>query len=119
PLVCAVLCLSRLPAPPAMPAWAMAFAGVWIVGLTAPRPALFARATYGADASPAAAIPGSHITDERRYYYPFTGLLTARRGATMPNHPWFRLGIQARVAGERLHFTDAAGFPGYAAGPEV
>jgi arabinofuranosyltransferase len=92
---------------------------IWLTGLTAPRPILFANARYGADAQPSDAIPPSHITDERRYYYPFTGLLTARRGTAMPDHRWFHLGEEARRLGERVALTDAAGFIGYAAGPLV
>jgi arabinofuranosyltransferase len=119
PFVCAILQLARGRWWRAGPEWAGAFALLWIAGLAAPRPALFANGAYGANASPSEAIPGSHITDERRYYYPFSGLLTAHRGVRMPNHPWFVLGMNARADGERVHFTDAAGFPGYAAGPSV
>jgi hypothetical protein len=123
PLVCSIIHLARIRFSRTTPEWALAMAVVWAIGLGAPRPALLSDATFGADISgdlaASAAIPGSHVTDERRFYYPFTGLLTAHRGVSMPNHRWFRLGMEARVAGERVHFTDAAGFPGYAAGPSV
>jgi arabinofuranosyltransferase len=99
--------------------WALALLLIWLTGVTAPRPVLFANARYGADAQPSDAIPPSHITDERRYYYPFTGLLTARRGAVMPDHRWYRLGEEARQLGEHVALTDAAGFIAYAAGPAV
>ncbi len=124
PFLCAVVLLVRLPEQAPTTAWALAFGVVWLMGLAAPRPPLLSGAAYGAGVTPDDSIPASHITDERRYYYPYTGLLTASRGVTMPNHRWFHLGQQARDDARegpqsRVRFTDAAGFIGYAAGPDV
>jgi arabinofuranosyltransferase len=124
PFLCAVVHLSRLSAQPPAAGWAVALGVVWLLGLTSPTPPLLSGATYGAGVPSDDSIPASHINNERRYYYPYTGLLTAVRGVTMPNHRWFHLGQQARDdarAGPqaRVRLTDAAGFIGYAAGPEV
>jgi arabinofuranosyltransferase len=92
---------------------------VWLTGLSAPRPTIVSNSSYGSDIEPAQAIAVNGITDERRYYYPQTGLLNARRGAPMPNHKWLQMGHDLRARGERMFSTDAAGFIGYAAGPGV
>ena len=92
---------------------------VWVVGLSAPRPTLASTAAYGTDIQPADAIAPTGITDERRYYYPQSGLLRVRRGVPMPDHKWLYMGLDARRQGEQVLMTDAAGFIGYAAGPKV
>jgi arabinofuranosyltransferase len=92
---------------------------VWVVGLSAPRPTLASTAGYGTDIQPADAIAPTGITDERRYYYPQSGLLRLRRGVPMPDHKWLYMGLDARRQGEQVLTTDAAGFIGYAAGPKV
>lgn len=119
PLLCAVIHLARVRVSRPTVGWAVALLLIWVTGVTAPHSVVFANARYGADAQPSDAIPPSHITDERRYYYPFTGLLTARRGTVMPNHRWYHLGEEARQRGEHVEVTDAAGFIGYAAGSAV
>jgi arabinofuranosyltransferase len=101
------------------PPAALLLALIWAAGLAAPRPTVFSNAAYGADIERADAIAATGITDERRYYYPQSGLLNARRGAPMPDHKWLYMGLEARAQGAQVLTTDAAGFIGYAAGPEV
>jgi hypothetical protein len=92
---------------------------VWALGLSAPRPTILSDAAYGSDIEPARVIAPTGITDERRYYYPQSGLLTAKRGVVMPDHKWTHMGEELAAKHERLFMTDAAGFIGYAAGPGV
>lgn len=99
--------------------WAFATVLVWLIGLIAPRPTIVSNSLYGSDIEPARLIAPTGITDERRYYYPQSGLLTVQRGVPMPNHRWLHMGHDLRARGERLFLTDAAGFIGYAAGPGV
>jgi arabinofuranosyltransferase len=97
----------------------LALALVWFAGVTAPRPSIVSSPGYGADIEPARVIAPTGITDERRYYYPQSGLLNVRRSAPMPNHKWLYMGLDAKARGDRVLTTDAAGFIGYAAGPGV
>jgi arabinofuranosyltransferase len=119
PYLCAVLCLARREIPRFGGGWVAAMAVLWLIGLSAPRPTVFAGAGYGADIEPARVIAPTGITDERRYYYPQSGLLTAFRGVPMPNHRWTHMGHDLANKGETYFATDAAGFIGYAAGPGV
>jgi arabinofuranosyltransferase len=59
------------------------------------------------------------ITDERRYYEPFTGLRHYSLHGGVPDHPWTAEGEQARRSGQRVVLMQAAGFFGHAAGPGV
>jgi arabinofuranosyltransferase len=119
PFFCSLMPLARQPLPRFSVEWAVVFGLVWLTGLSAPRPVVFSTASYGADLVPADAIPPSQIADERRVYYPTTALLTARRGAPIPSHRWLKLGEEERKRGRHVVVTYAAGFIGYAAGPEV
>jgi arabinofuranosyltransferase len=119
PFVAALVHLVRQGAPEFNVGWALATALVWITGLSAPRPTIASTSAFGTDIEPARVIAATGITDERRYYYPQSGLLTVQRGMPMPNHKWLHMGHDLRVRGERLFLTDAAGFIGYAAGPTV
>jgi arabinofuranosyltransferase len=119
PFLAAVIHLAAQGAPHFSVGWALATALVWLAGLSAPRPTIVSNSAYGSDIEPARLISSAGITDERRYYYPQSGLLTARRGQPMPDHKWLHMGHDLRLRGERLFLTDAAGFIGYAAGPGV
>jgi arabinofuranosyltransferase len=119
PFVVAVMQLARSGPPNFNVGWALATGLVWLTGLSAPRPTVMSTSAFGSDIDPAQAIARTGITDERRYYYPQSGLLTARRGVPMPNHRWLHMGHEAKAKGERLIETDAAGFIGYGAGPAV
>jgi arabinofuranosyltransferase len=120
PFVCAVMHLARQDVREFSVVWGAALVLVWMAGLAAsPQPTLTTSASYGADIERAEAIAPTGITDERRYYYPQTGLLNARRGVPMPNHKWIDMGHELAANGSRFFSTDAAGFIGYAAGPGV
>jgi arabinofuranosyltransferase len=59
------------------------------------------------------------IVDERRVYYPFTGLMSLeRRGGTL-THPWAQHGREVLASGERVSAYPADGFFGFALGPTV
>jgi arabinofuranosyltransferase len=120
PFFCAVVHLSRMEIREPGIGWAIAMALVWMAGLaTSPQPTFRTTAEYGADIEHADLIAPTGITDERRFYYPQSGLLTARRGVPMPNHKWIDMGHDLAANDARLFSTDAAGFIGYAAGPTV
>jgi arabinofuranosyltransferase len=119
PLVATIAHVARVRVPRFSWGWAATLASIWLIGLSAPRSPLLSSADYGRDLPPLASVPVSHITDERRYYYPYAGLLTVRRGASMPDHRWWHLGEAARRDGASVALTDAAGYIGYAAGPAV
>jgi arabinofuranosyltransferase len=119
PFFCSLMRLGRQQLPRFSAEWAVAFGLVWLTGLSTPRPVVFSTASYGVDLAPADAVPPSQIADERRVYYPTTALLTARRGVSMPSHRWLKLGEEERKRGRHVVVTYAAGFIGYAAGPEV
>jgi arabinofuranosyltransferase len=122
PLLLSVLQLIRRPIPSLLeprPLWLGAVAVMWGVGLAAPRPPILTDSAYGTDIDPLKILGPSGIMDERRWYYPGTGLLTARRGVAMPNHKWLYMGYDLARKREPLFLTDAAGFIGYAAGPTV
>ncbi len=120
PFLCAVMHLVRQDVRELSVAWVAPLALVWMAGLaTSPRPTFWTGAAYGADVERAAAIAPTGITDERRYYYPQSGLLNARRGVPMPNHKWIDMGHELAATGATFFSTDAAGFIGYAAGPGV
>jgi arabinofuranosyltransferase len=118
-LLYSVIELSALPIEEFGAVWAVSMGFVWVVGLSAPRPAVLTNASFGADVTREELLQPNGIQEERRYYYPSTGLLTARLGVRMPDHKWLHLGEEARASGERVTKTDAAGFAGYAAGPTV
>jgi arabinofuranosyltransferase len=59
------------------------------------------------------------ITDERAIYYRYTGLMTARRGETMPNHHRAVQGRLLRARGETFFQHGQLGMLGFYAGPGV
>jgi arabinofuranosyltransferase len=119
PFLLAVVHLVRQPAATRFSLrWAAALGLVWLLGLSTPRPVVWSDTTFG-DIAPDEAVPASHVTDERRYYYAASGLLRVRPDVSMPDHRWTHLGELDVRAGLRLVTTDAAGFVGYAAGPSV
>jgi arabinofuranosyltransferase len=66
------------------------------------------------------ALPDFHgVLDERRFYYPFTGLWPVLQGTSEPaKHPWANGGVQARALPGVITF-EAVGLLGYHAGPGV
>jgi arabinofuranosyltransferase len=119
PLLLSILHLVRRPMIRTQPMWLAGLALVWLIGLMAPRPAILSDARYGTDIDPLRILAPTGIMDERRWYYPQTGLLTVRPGVSMPSHKWLYMGYDLVQSGRRLFVTDAAGFIGYAAGPTV
>lgn len=119
PYFCSVIQIARQPFAGFGGAWAAAIAVVVGLGLSVPRPTLVSDARYGSDIEIARLIAPTGITDERRFYYPQSGLLTVTRGTPRPNHKWIHMGHDLRARGERFFYTDAAGYIGYAAGPGV
>ena len=59
------------------------------------------------------------VVDERRVYYPFTGLMSVERKGGALTHPWADHGRDVLAKGERVAVYQADGFFGMAAGPEV
>ena len=59
------------------------------------------------------------ITDERRYYYPRTGLLRANHAWQVPDLTERAVTDTMLAAGQRVATRDAVGMFGYAAGPEL
>jgi len=119
PFLCSVIALTAVPVEEFGAPLAVGLGLVWVVGLSAPRPTILSDAAFGADTTPEQLLRPNGIQEERRYYYPATGLLTAYRDVAMPNHRWLHLGEEIRASGERVWSTDAAGFFGYGAGPGV
>ena len=59
------------------------------------------------------------VMDERREYFPSSGLLNAHRGAIVPDHDWSRDGARLRAAGKQVVVREYIGLVGYFAGPAV
>jgi len=119
PLLCSVVQICRQPiAPQLNRAWLLAMMSILIVGIGGPRPTIATDTTFG-DIAPDEAIPPSHVTDERRYYYKSTGLLKLEVHIKPPDHRWMHIGEYDRRVQMPLVTTDAAGFVGFGAGPSV
>jgi arabinofuranosyltransferase len=118
PFLCALIQLVRLPVARRFSVgWAAAFASIWLAGLAVPRPTILSAADFGDIETEEKAIPSSHITDERRFYYSHTGLLTAHRGVPMPDHRWLHVGEFDLRIHLGVTVVGPAGFVGYVAGP--
>lgn len=59
------------------------------------------------------------IADERRFYYPDTGLLRVIAGGATPTHVWIQAGRTLRETGTRVTVSGFVGFLGFYAGPRV
>ena len=117
PLVLSVTLLARcfppIPAAAALSAPAL----ILLVGILPATAPLRSGADY-AERHRATAADSARITDERAFYYAETGLLGARRGAAMPDHPSAHEGRAARASGPGLAVRGGVGFFGYYAGPD-
>jgi hypothetical protein len=91
---------------------------VWMTGLAVPRPTILSNASFG-DIKEDEAVPGSHVNDERRFYYRASGLLAAHRGVSMPDHRWLHIGEADQEHHIGLTVVGPAGFVGFSAGPTV
>ena len=93
--------------------WVAPFALVLLAGLSSPHSPVFT----GRDLGPL--VDPNGITDERRNYYPSTGLLRVNRHAQFPDHDWAKAGQAARAENPRVVQKGSIGFFGYFAGPQV
>ncbi len=119
PLFCSVIQITRQPLLPRFTrTWLVAVGVVMLIGVGGPRPTIASDTAFG-DIAPDEAIPPSHITDERRYYYKASGLLRLGVHVKPPDHRWVHLGEFDSLQGLRVVATEAAGFIGYGAGPSV
>jgi arabinofuranosyltransferase len=59
------------------------------------------------------------IVDERRVYYPFTGLMSVEREDGRLTHPWAQHGRDVLASGEKVSAYPADGFFGFTLGPAV
>jgi len=91
---------------------------VLLLGFATPFPTLLSHSDYGSNRSEDL-IDKTGISDERAYYYPTTGLLTARRYITMPNHPWVHEGLASRADTDIAVAPSGLGFFGYYIGRDV
>ena len=113
-LMTAVCLFARFPIAFVTRAWIVPFAVVIVVGsLSPPRPVM-ADASYGGGIW--RRIPKTGVTDERRYYYPVSGLLRMNR--LNPTPPTDEPARARRYLSEGRHVVprDAVGFFGVAAG---
>jgi arabinofuranosyltransferase len=119
PFLCSVIDLTVIPIEEVGAPLAAGLGLIWTFGLSTPHPSILSNGSFGSDTTPTQLLRPNGIQEERRYYYPATGLLTAHRGEHMPNHRWLHLGEAVGASGARVWRPDAAGFFGYAAGPSV
>lgn len=114
PLFVGALLLARVPSALLGDQWWIPCALLALLGGAASHPTLTSDSSYGAGPEEI----GKGITDERGFYYPGTGLLTAHRGAPMPTHRFADEGRAAARTGEQAP-TYAVGMIGFYAGPRV
>lgn len=84
-------------------------------------------ADHGQPLDPDKVLRGDGISDERRFYYPYTGLraIQAMRpvieanGWPVPPHPGSRAGVALRAAGQTFGSRPDIGMFGYFAGPQA
>jgi arabinofuranosyltransferase len=117
PLFCAVALISRFELPLASPLTPAATATIIALGLFATaRPPL----TSQDDAMnpPPRAIGIAGVTDERAFYYRYTGLLRWTRDVPLPHFQWETEGREAR-ANPGVFVRAQIGLFGYFAGPGV
>lgn len=120
PFLVSVLVLERAVRGITWPSAAMVAAAVLAIALTAPyEPSLLSDAHFGARDPANKNLELHGIHDERRWYYPQTGLLRQEPGTIHPNHPWAFDGLNVRARDERLVVRGNIGFLGYFAGPRV
>jgi arabinofuranosyltransferase len=98
----------------ALPQAALALVLVATLGLSGIKPPLRTNHTYKWDE-----IDDKGIADERGFYYPLTGLLTASRNKTQPNHTYCKTGRGVQQSGRKVTVEKNVGFMAYCAGPEV
>jgi arabinofuranosyltransferase len=119
PFVVALTWLARSHGPPVPGARGIALAIIVALCVAAPRPPWLSGTHYGEDRRDLITERG--ISDERRYYFPVSGWLSASESAARPapSSPLRLKGEEARRIGAPLLVEGAVGFVGYHAGPDV
>ena len=117
PVFAAAVLLARGPLPLSARAGVAATATVATLGLLVPNAPPLTGADYGADRDAQERDHG--ISDERRWYYPWSGMLRASDPGPDPENRWVRLGRQLRRDGTPVARFGVVGFLGYFAGPRV
>ncbi|MEW5795227.1 MAG: hypothetical protein AB1772_02600 [Candidatus Zixiibacteriota bacterium] len=117
PFVMAITFLSQHRFRPALTEGTMIAGTALVIGLVWPTCPLRSGMNYGAD--PSKFYWNEGIADEREGYYQKTGLLVQSNDQPIPNHPWVREGLDARLAGKRVVTRAGIGFFGFFAGPQV
>jgi arabinofuranosyltransferase len=118
PFLCSVALVVRRPLLRNHRLAVAAFALVLLVGHLSSQPVLLnSTSTFGS--APEAALAPTGISDERMLYYQSTGLLLARNGKPVPDHPWARNGREHRDKGTHVVVKSTMGFRGFTGGPHV
>lgn len=116
PFVCAVCAIVSAPADSSQINLPFAAAALWIAtAIFVPVTPMLSGSNYGADL--AANMHAHGIADERGYYYPGTGLLTAGWPHGGPSHPFAVEGRKYAEDGMAIAVHAAIGMRGYYAGP--
>jgi tetratricopeptide (TPR) repeat protein len=119
PFVVALTWLARSHGPPVPGSRGIALAIAIALCAATPRPAWLSGTHYGEDRRDLITERG--ISDERRYYFPVSGWLSASQSAARPtpSSPLRLKGEEAARVGAPLLVEGAVGFVGYHAGPGV
>ena len=119
PLLASVALLTRRRIDREQWIWPAAAVVALCIGLSAPyEPSLLSGTDFGAADPPYEDLAIHGIMDERRWYYPRTGLLTQPAGARVrPAHRWARVGRHWRKP--RVVVWGNVGFFGFHAGPRI
>jgi len=118
PLLVAAAILARLDwrLAPTLGAVALAL----LLALALPRSPLRAPTQYGVEVAPPEHIDARGITDERAYWYHYTGLFSASRTDEGARHVTRGYPVKRLVEpGEHVTVAHAIGFPGFFGGPEI
>lgn len=107
---------------PRLRAWAMpAVAAIALVAVASPTSVFRTDASLGSAGSPSRAISLSGITDERRFYYPFAGLLRQTRDNRVGHHFWIGAAraLLDKSPDHKTIVVPSIGYVGYYLGPDV
>jgi hypothetical protein len=115
PFVCAVVLLVRRPEWAAEPLLTTSVALLAVVAATSShQSSLLTDGRFRHDFT-----DHDGIIDERRVYYPFTGLMSVERRGAELTHPWAQHAREVLASGERVTPCPGAGFFGFTLGPSV
>jgi len=116
--ICSVILLSRFDR---LFSWKVGYVGAWIIllvlGFRTQYPPILSDATYGKDFHYRIKVVG--VSDERAFYYQWTGLLTAKKGEQMPRGDWVDEGRNFREKGDVFIVKGTIGFFSFFAGHRV